>query len=47
MDRGDGPESETTADGGTTADVETHGDGETDPDADGVALFVDGPNVLR
>ncbi|ELZ46359.1 hypothetical protein C464_11108 [Halorubrum coriense DSM 10284] len=59
MDRGDGPKSETTADGGTTADVETHvdgetdpddeprADGETDPDADGVALFVDGPNVLR
>ena len=39
--------------GGSGADSETGGrgetvaNGETDPDAGGVALFVDGPNVLR
>ena len=39
MDRGDGPDGETGANGGT------HADGEAN--AVGVALFVDGPNVLR
>ncbi|WP_017343263.1 NYN domain-containing protein [Halorubrum sp. T3] len=41
MDRGEGPEGEPTVDGVTSAD------GVTDVDAGGVALFVDGPNVLR
>ncbi|QUO46696.1 NYN domain-containing protein [Halorubrum ruber] len=65
MDRGDGPESEPTADAEPnanaepSADAEPNVDGEagpeeeigpggvTDVDAGGVALFVDGPNVLR
>ena len=65
MDRGDGPEGETTADAEPGADGEpsahgeigsedeigsdgaTDADGVTDVDAGGVALFVDGPNVLR
>jgi uncharacterized protein (TIGR00288 family) len=58
MDRGDGPDGEPTAGDvtdpdsatdtdGLTADGETGADGVTDPEADGVALFVDGPNVLR
>ena len=65
MDRGDGPEGETTADAEPRADGEpsahgeigsedeigsdgaTDADGVTDVDAGGVALFVDGPNVLR
>ena len=41
MDRGEGPEGE------PTADAVTDTDGVTDVDAGGVALFVDGPNVLR
>ncbi|TKX74047.1 NYN domain-containing protein [Halorubrum sp. GN11_10-6_MGM] len=41
MDRGDGP------DGGTGADGEANADGKTGTDTGGVALFVDGPNVLR
>ncbi|ELZ44802.1 hypothetical protein C463_07597 [Halorubrum californiense DSM 19288] len=41
MDRGDGPEGEPTAESVRDAD------GVTDVDAGGVALFVDGPNVLR
>ncbi|QKG93933.1 NYN domain-containing protein [Halorubrum salinarum] len=41
MDRGEGPEAETTAEGVASAAAET------DPDAGSVALFVDGPNVLR
>ncbi|TKX49201.1 NYN domain-containing protein [Halorubrum sp. ASP121] len=41
MDRGEGPDPETTAEGVASADAKT------DPDAGGVALFVDGPNVLR
>ncbi|WP_096393046.1 NYN domain-containing protein [Halorubrum trapanicum] len=59
MDRGDGPESEPNVDGEPTADAEPSADDEirpedgvgpdgvTDVDAGGVALFVDGPNVLR
>ena len=59
MDRGDGPESETTADAEPSEDGEPKVDGEAEPEdelgpdgvtnaeAGGVALFVDGPNVLR
>ena len=57
MDRGDGPEGETTADGEPSAngevgpvdetETEIGPDGATDAAAGGVALFVDGPNVLR
>ncbi|GAA0721767.1 uncharacterized protein (TIGR00288 family) [Halorubrum trapanicum] len=59
MDRGDGldgetiadgeigPDSVTDANGETDVNVAEDADGETDADAGGVALFVDGPNVLR
>ena len=53
MDRGDGPESEPNVDGEIRPEDEvgpddaTDADGVTDVDAGGVALFVDGPNVLR
>jgi uncharacterized protein (TIGR00288 family) len=47
MDRGEGSEGEATADGEPDADGEFGPDGVTDADAGGVALFVDGPNVLR
>ena len=47
MDRGEGPEGEATADGEPDADGGIEPDGVTDADAGGVALFVDGPNVLR
>ena len=47
MDRGEGPEGEATADGDPDADGDIGPDGVTDADAGGVALFVDGPNVLR
>jgi uncharacterized protein (TIGR00288 family) len=47
MDRGEEPEGEATADWEPDADGEIGPDGVTDADAGGVALFVDGPNVLR
>ena len=53
MNRGEAPEGETSADGEagpegvTDANGATDANGETDPTAGGVALFVDGPNVLR
>ena len=47
MDRGDGPEGETTADGEAGRSDGTTGERATDANTDGVALFVDGPNVLR
>ncbi|OTE98875.1 NYN domain-containing protein [Halorubrum sp. SD683] len=47
MDRGDGPEGETTAGGEAGRSDGTTGERATDANTDGVALFVDGPNVLR
>jgi uncharacterized protein (TIGR00288 family) len=53
MDRGEAREGETSADGEagpesvTDANGATDTNGATDPTTGGVALFVDGPNVLR
>jgi len=49
MDADDGTGDESTPGSGSTPSDETErvADSQTDPDAGGVALFVDGPNVLR